>query len=130
MDEDAKETNGAEEAPEAEKEEEVIEPEVTRKYTVVLVLKRAPRVKKRSDDLLSRADIDKTRVVIMEFEVVTGGKMTPEKKRDPKVVIDQALSGPMTLQHEDTVWPEIQEGDGSFKDVVTALIKDRDAFLE
>lgn len=136
MDEDApKEVNGTaaegEAAEEKPAEEEVVEPEVTQTYTVVMVLKRAPRMKKRFDDLLSRSDIDKTRVVILEFEATTGGDTkTPERKKDPKVVIDQAVKGPMSLQFEDTVWPEIQEGEGSFKDVVTALLKDRDAFLE
>lgn len=139
MEEDGKEVNGTAEKPSEEDkaeekppvtEEEVVEPEVTQTYTVVMVLKRAPRVKKRFDDLLPRQEITNTRVIIMEFEATTGGKMTPERKRDPKVVVDQAIKGPMSFQYEDTVWPEIQEGDGSFKDVVTALCIDREAFLE
>jgi len=97
---------------------EVVEP-VAKKLTVVMVLGRSPRIKKRYDDMLERNLIDKTRILVLEFNVLVGG--SKENSTDPKVVFDAATKGPMSAHFKDSVWPELESGPGSFKDEVTKL---------
>merc|ERR1719233_2181646 len=86
-----------------------------RSYRVVIALKRGARFQRRADNLLSREDLNKARVLILEFALTA-------KNSTPKKVFNAAMGGPLKEVAHGAVWPE--KGPLSFKHTVTSVLSE------
>lgn len=98
-------------------EEDVAKEEefTTKSYRVVIALKRPPAFLRRSDLLISRDIMHKTRIIILEFA------LTP-KSSTSKKIFSAAMEGPLREVAHGGVWPEI--GPLSFKHTVTKVLSE------
>jgi len=84
-----------------------------RSYRVVIAIKRGAKVLRRSDTLLRREVVGKTRIVVLEFAI------TP-KNMEPKKVFSNVIDGPLKDYAHGDAWPE--SGALSFKRTLTKVL--------
>merc|ERR1719233_426830 len=100
---------------EEDKREDTQEPEnfTARSYRVVIAMKRGAKILRRSDTLLHREVVGKTRIVVLEFAI------TP-KNMEPKEAFSAVIDGPLKDYAHGDVWPE--SGALSFKRTLTKVL--------